>query len=192
MELDYEHLIKILMWLVLGMIHTWRPWTLSIFQDPLPPFSSTSKILLHPRPWMSNFKWIPPLQVITNQQKENIIQEWLLYVIRLSGPSFRWAFVFSINSLILPCFLSFVWLSFWVLFTVYVNEKKSKQKQTKLRHIEVDHVMYCSLYPTNNVMIPLNDGFIVWLQSDMEDFLSVIYQYLAQYDVWPRCKSNSF
>ena len=44
----------------------------------------------------------PSLQMITNQLKENIIQWWLLHVIR---PSFKWAFVFSISLLILPGFL---------------------------------------------------------------------------------------
>ena len=35
----------------LGMIHIWRPWKLSSFQDPPPPCPSTSKILLSPWPW---------------------------------------------------------------------------------------------------------------------------------------------
>ena len=42
----------------------------------------------------------PPLQMITNQFKENIIQRWLSYVIR----SFRSVFIFNINSLILSGF----------------------------------------------------------------------------------------
>ena len=42
-----------------------------------------------------------PLQMITNQLKENIIQGWLFM---LSGTPFMSAFVFSINSLILPGF----------------------------------------------------------------------------------------
>ena len=44
----------------------------------------------------------PSLQVITNQLKENKLQRWLLYV---SNPCFRSAFVFSVNSLILSGFL---------------------------------------------------------------------------------------
>ena len=43
-----------------------------------------------------------PLQMITNQLKENIIQGWLLYM--LSGPFFMSAFIFSISSLILSDF----------------------------------------------------------------------------------------
>ena len=43
----------------------------------------------------------PPLQMITNQLKENITQGWLCM---LSGPSSRSAFVFNINSLILSGF----------------------------------------------------------------------------------------
>ena len=48
------------------------------------PAQATSKILPPPWPWTSNFKRIPPssVQIITNQLKENIIQGWLLYVIR--------------------------------------------------------------------------------------------------------------
>ena len=43
-----------------------------------------------------------PLQMITNQLKENIIQGWLLYM--LSGPFFMSAFIYSISSLILSDF----------------------------------------------------------------------------------------
>ena len=60
-----------------------------------------SNILPPPWPWTSNFKRNPPLQMITNQLKENKIQGWLFI---LSGPSFRSAFVFSIKSLILSGF----------------------------------------------------------------------------------------
>ena len=64
------------------MIHILCPWKLSNFQDLSLPCPSTSKILPPPWPWMSNFKWTPSLQVIISQLKENIIQEWLLDVIR--------------------------------------------------------------------------------------------------------------
>ena len=47
-----------------------------------PPCPSTSKILWPPSPSMTNFKWAPLLQMMTNHLKENIIQVWLLYVIR--------------------------------------------------------------------------------------------------------------
>ena len=63
------------------MIHIWRSWKLSDFQYPPPPCPSTSKILPPPWPWTSNFKRNSP-QMITNQLKKSIIQEWLLYVIR--------------------------------------------------------------------------------------------------------------
>ena len=78
--------------------HKWRPRKFSNFQDPPPPCPSTSKILPPfdlGRP-ISNE--IPPS---TNQWKENIIQGWIFM---LSGPFFRSAFVFSINSLILSGF----------------------------------------------------------------------------------------
>ena len=42
------------------MIHIWRPWKLSNFQDPPPPCPSMSKIIRHPRPWTSNFKRTSP------------------------------------------------------------------------------------------------------------------------------------
>ena len=65
------------------MIHLWRPWKLSRFQGSHP--------LVHLRPKFChlldfgrtpNFKWTSPLQMITNQLKDNIIQVWLLYVIK--------------------------------------------------------------------------------------------------------------
>ena len=55
---------------------------MSNVQDPSPPFRATSKVIAPPWPWTSNFKRTPLLQMITNQLKENIIQGWLLYVIR--------------------------------------------------------------------------------------------------------------
>ena len=42
---------------------------------------------------------------------------------------------------------------------------KLKQKQNKSRHIQIDHPFYCSIYPTNNAMVSLKDGFTVWRQS---------------------------
>ena len=57
---------------------------ISNFQDPppLPLCPSKSKIPSPPWPWTLNFKRTPPLQMMPNQLKENIIQGWLLYVIR--------------------------------------------------------------------------------------------------------------
>ena len=65
------------------MIHIWRPWKLSNFQDPH-PYPSTSEIPLHPRSWTSNFKQTPPLQMITNELKKNMIQGWLFGYYMLS------------------------------------------------------------------------------------------------------------
>ena len=50
------------------------------------------------------------------------------------------------------------------------NQNKNK---TKLRHIKIDHALYCSIQPTNNSMVSLKDGFTVWRQSQKEDFLSI-------------------
>ena len=67
----------------LGMIHIWCPWKLSNFQDPPPTLSiyvQDSSTLL-----TSDIQFQitrPPLQMITNQLKENVIQGWLIYVIK--------------------------------------------------------------------------------------------------------------
>ena len=66
----------------LGMIPIWCPWKLSNFQDHQPPLSIYFQNSSTLWTWTSNFKRAPPLQMITNQLKENIIQEWLLYVIK--------------------------------------------------------------------------------------------------------------
>ena len=54
-------------------------------RPPHPSCPATSKILPPPLLWTSNFKRNPlplPLQIMTNQLKENIIQGWLLHDIR--------------------------------------------------------------------------------------------------------------
>ena len=86
------------------LIYIWRPWKLSNFQDSPPllvhrPYSSTPLTL--DVQFQTNPLLTPSLQMIANQLKENIIQGWLFM---LSGPSFRSAFIFSINSLILSGF----------------------------------------------------------------------------------------
>ena len=86
----------------LGMIHIWCPWKLSNFQDPPPTLSiyvQDSSTLLTSDIQFQMTR--PPLQMIRNELKENVIQGWL-YI--LSSPSFRSAFIFSINSLILSGF----------------------------------------------------------------------------------------
>ena len=45
--------------------------------------------------------------------------------------------------------------------TVYVNERYQNKSKTKSRHIKIDHPFYCSIRPTNNVMVSLKDGFTV-------------------------------
>ena len=75
------------------------------FSRPHPPLSYLSmfKILSPPWPWTSNFKRIPPLQTITNQLRENIIQGRLLYVI---GSFLQVGFRFQYQ------LINFAWLSF--------------------------------------------------------------------------------
>ena len=75
-------------WLfLLGMIHIWRPWKLSNFQDPPPPLSINVQNSSIPLTLDVQFQTNPlPVQMITNQLKENVIQGWLLcYQILPSG-----------------------------------------------------------------------------------------------------------
>ena len=83
-----------------GMAHIWCSSKLSNFQEPHPPCLTTSKILPPPWPWTSNFKR-PSLN--DNQLKENIIQGWLLYVIR---SSLQVGFLFQFQ------LINLIWLSF--------------------------------------------------------------------------------
>ena len=79
----------------LGMIHIWRPWKLPNFQDHPPPLSIYVQISSNPLTLDVQFQ--------TNLPSPNDKQSWSpIYM--LSNPSFRSAFVFSINSLILPGF----------------------------------------------------------------------------------------
>ena len=71
--------------------------------------------------------------------------------------------------------------------TVHENER-NQNKKSCLNQIE--HSFHCSIYPTNNGMVSLNDGFTVSRQSQKEDFLSILYSCLAQHDVWSWRKSN--
>ena len=52
------------------------------FSSPSTTMSTTSISLPPPWSWTSNYKRNPPIQIITNQLKENIIQGWLLHDIR--------------------------------------------------------------------------------------------------------------
>ena len=116
-------------------IYIRRPWKLSNFQDP--PFlfiyvqnfftPLTMDIQFPPPPPP------PPIQMIANQLKENIIQGWLLYVIRLFlQVSFRFQYQL-INVVQLSFdFFSFGWnlticffrgsMLLWVQF--FINIKK--------------------------------------------------------------------
>ena len=69
------------------------------------------------------------------------------------------------------------------------EQAKSKQNVT-LRQIQIDHVIYCLILPTNNVMVSLKDEFTIWRQGQKEDFLSIIYLSLAQHDAWSTLKSK--
>ena len=79
------------------MIHTWRPWKLSNFQDPPLPLSIYVQNSSNPLTLDVQFQTNTPSLDDNHQLKENKILGWLLYAIRS-------AFVFSINSLILSGF----------------------------------------------------------------------------------------
>ena len=57
------------------------------------------------------------------------------------------------------------------------EQTKSKQKQIKIksRHIQIDRAFYCSIYPTNSAMVSLKNDFTVWHESQLEDFLLILY-----------------
>ena len=48
--------------------------------------------------------------------------------------------------------------------TVHVNERNQNKSKTKSRHIQVDHALFFSIYPTNNAVVSLKDGFTLWHQ----------------------------
>ena len=95
-----------------GTIHIRRPWELSNFQYPQPPLSiyvqnSSNPLTMdvqfqtkRPSPHPPIHHPPTPHKMITNQLQENIIQGWLLYVIRV------------LLSSRLSFFINLVWLSF--------------------------------------------------------------------------------
>ena len=100
----------------LGMIHIWHPWKLSNFEDPQPPLSIYVQNSYTPLTLDINFKQTPSLQMITNQIRENIIQGWLLYVIR-SFLQVRYHFQYQLINLV--C-LSFDFFPFsWSLIVCF-------------------------------------------------------------------------
>ena len=103
----------------IGMIHIWRPWKLSSFQDRPHPSPFTSKILSPPWFWTSNFKRtpLPSHWMISNQLKENIIQGRLLYVIR-SFLQVGFRFQYQLINLV---WLSFDFFSFSWSFTIRIS-----------------------------------------------------------------------
>ena len=77
-----------------------------------------------------------------------------------------------LKNLWLPTFSNKLWNN---NRTVHVNERNQNKNKIWSRYIQIDHVFYCSIQPTNNVMVSLKDGFIVWHQSQWEDFLLIKY-----------------
>ena len=97
------------------MIHMWRPQKLPIFQDPPPPLSIYVQNSSTTLTWDIQFQMNPsPLQMITNQLKENIIQGWLLYVTR-SLLQVGFPFRYQLINLV---WLSFDYFSFSCILTL--------------------------------------------------------------------------
>ena len=44
---------------------------------------------------------------------------------------------------------------------VHVNEGNQNKNKTKSRHMQIDHVLYCSIQVTNNAIVSLKDGLTV-------------------------------
>ena len=112
-----------------GMIYIWRPLKLSNFEDPYLPCSSTIYVQNSSIPLTMDvqFQTNPPppisFQKITSQLKQNNPSKGDYYM--LSGPSFRSAFVVSINSLVLSSFpwtLSFSWNFFICFFMILYSD----------------------------------------------------------------------
>ena len=100
------------------MIHIWRPWKVSNFEDTAPSLSIYVRNSSTPLTLDVQFQTTPlPLQVIINKLKEDIIQGWLLYVIRsLLQLGFR--FQYQLINLV---WLSFDFFSFsWSLYLFFV------------------------------------------------------------------------
>ena len=54
---------------------------------------------------------------------------------------------------------------------MHVNERNQNKKSCL---IQIETSFHFLIYPTNNAMVSLKDGFTVWRQSQKEDFLPVI------------------
>ena len=85
------------------MIHIWRSWKLSNFQDPPSPLSIYVQIFFTPLTLDVQFQMKHHSPNDNQSIKKNIIQEWLLYVIR---PFFQTGFRFQYQ------LINLVWLSF--------------------------------------------------------------------------------
>ena len=156
------------------MIHIWRPWKLSNFQDPhTPSYPSTSKILPPPWPWTSNFKWTSP--PISNESLTVCLFVALYFC------------VCSCPKISRTVFFIYILLIFWVLIfcnqpvlfaqlenvnklwksnrTVQVHKRNQSKNETKSCHIQIDHAFCCSVYVTNNAVVSIKDGFTTWRQS---------------------------
>ena len=135
------------------------PMKIVQYSKPQPPCSCTSKFHPPPCPWTSNFKRIlpPPLPSPSDKQsvkrKHNPRMTFICYQVIMSFLQVGFRFQYQLISL--------VWLSFWLLFTVHLNEQNQNKNKTKLRHIQIDHAFQCSIDLLDNVMMLLKDVFTV-------------------------------
>ena len=129
------------------MIHIWRPWKLSNFQDP-PPCPCTPQILLLPRSWTSSFKQ-SHLQMITNQLTENMIQRWLFncYMLSTIVTNIKgWLHCLTSESKGRFLLKNILFGSAWYLVMA--------QKKT----VRSEHLLHLPP-PPHNISFLLNDGF---------------------------------
>ena len=123
-------------------------------------------------PWTSNFKRTPPLQIITNQLKESIIQGWLIFSINwgIINPHyllFRGFLLLRVqlSQNITKCLL-FIFIHIFCtvlqstlfIWTIWKRkqtmehqlhracERCQNKNKTKSHHIQIYHALYCSIY----------------------------------------------
>ena len=92
------------------MIHMGRPWKLPNFEDPPPHYFSYIQTSSTP---LSLERTPPPLQMTAHQLKENVIEGWLLYLVR-SFLQFGFRFQYQLINLVWLSsdFFSFSWSFF--------------------------------------------------------------------------------
>ena len=104
------------------------------------------------------------------------LYSWVCSCPKISGNVFYlWLYTFLVFIFQSTCFIYFILFYFILSWKrkqtmehnriVHVNERNQNKNKTKLRHIQIDHALYCSFQNTHNAMVSLKDGFTVSRQS---------------------------